>query len=386
MMSRREGFALVATMLAMLVVGAIVTGGFYAASQESQITRSLSHADDALSIAETGMNQEMASTLFRSLDSIAIGTTRTNPSQAVTVNSVVKGNYVTKITRLTTSTFVFQSDAQVIRGGRNVGAGRTLATMARVRTADFDNQAAVVIYSDLRVGGSSEVDGTDQYPVEWTGQDCPPLTGGTAAVVTNPGTTIETMGGGVINGTISRQTLSAGTFTVFGDLTWNDLVAMAEKRYPTDETVNPVAVWSGTSCTTSIRDNWGQPLIITNPCFNYAPIIYAAQDLHISSSNRGQGILLVEGNLDISGGFTFHGVVVVKGRLTITGTGGHINGTAMAYGGGDLDSVSSVMGNALLQYSSCSIDRAVKNNSAFSRAVPIYHRSWMDMTAIKGGN
>jgi hypothetical protein len=386
MKSRRQGFALVATMLAMLVVGAIVTGGFYAASQESQITKSLGHGDDALSVAETGLNQTMATVLFRSLDSIPLGTTRTNPVAAVSVNSNVRGNYITHITRVSNSLFVFRSDAQVVRGGYVVGGGRSLATMARVRTADFDNQAAVVIYGDLTVGGNSEVDGADQYPTEWVTSGCPPLTGSSAAVLTNPGTTIQTTGTGDINGNISRESLTSGTFNVFGDITWNDLVAMAEKRYPTSQTENPVPNWSGTTCNRSVRSNWGMPLDPTNPCFNYFPIIHVGQDLRISSSNRGQGILLVEGNLEISGGFTFYGIVVVKGQIRITGTGGHINGTAMVFGGGELDSVSAIFGDALLQYSSCSIERAVLNNAAFSRAVPIMHRSWMDLTAIQGGN
>lgn len=384
MNSRREGFALVVTMLAMLVVGAIVSGGFYAASQESQITKSLSHAEDAFQIAEAGLNTTMATTSARSLDSIAVNGFRNVGPVNITVNANVRGRYSVRISRVGEEMFVFESTANVLRGGRNVGAERKLASAGRLRHVDFDNQAAVVVYGDLTVGGNSEVDGLDSAPFQWAGEDCPPLTTGTSAVLTNPGTTIATQGSGDIDGPITNAVLNAGTFTVFGDLTWNDLVAMRDKYYPTSQTVNPAPSVSLTVCN-PILNNWGDPLNPVSPCFNYMPIIHVGQNLRISSSGSGQGILLVEGDLEISGGFTFYGVVVVKGEIRITGTGGHINGTAMVFGGGSLDSSSAIYGNALLAYNSCAIERAVLNSQA-QRAVPIRHRSWVDATAVQDGN
>jgi hypothetical protein len=150
--------------------------------------------------------------------------------------------------------------------------------------------------------------------------------------------------------------------------------------------VNPAPVWDIVRRRRkTVLNNWGHPEDPTNPCFNYFPIIYAAQDMHIQSGGFGQGILLVEGNLQIDGGFNFYGVVVVLGTIKIQGTGGHIFGTTMVFGDGDASATNATFGNSELRYSSCAIERAMLN-SPLARAVPIKHRSWMDISAISGGN
>jgi hypothetical protein len=68
---------------------------------------------------------------------------------------------------------------------------------------------------------------------------------------------------------------------------------------------------------------------------------YCESDLHISSTQRGAGILLVVGNLSISGSFRFDGMVIVLGNLTMSGSaminGGVVQGprgTSIMLGGG----------------------------------------------------
>ena len=386
--ARREGFALAATILAMLVVGAIVTGGFYAASQEGQVARSLSGAEDALYIAETGLNQAMATTNATQYNQILINGSVTRSAVNVSVGSTVIGNYVIKISRVDNYMFLIESTGTQTRGGRYAGASRKVAAMARLRVADFDNQAAVMIYGNLSVGGTSDIDGGDTFPAGWVGQGCTAMSTGTSAVLTNPTTTVTTSGSGSISGPVTRQTLTSGNFTVFGDMTWPELVAMRDIHFAGGGTVGPQPATTGSPlrCNTALIDNWGDPSSPTSPCFNYFPIIYSSGNLRISSSDVGQGILLVDGELDISGGFTFYGVVIVTGEIKMTGTGGHVNGTSMVFGGGQLGSTSSTVGNSLLQYSSCAIERATMNNNALARAVPIHHRSWIDLSAVTGGN
>lgn len=382
--ARREGFALAATILAMLVVGAIVTGGFYAASQEGQVTRSMAGADDAMYIAETGLNYALGTEGMRSLDSIGINRSRTRSATNVVVSGQTIGNYVVTAYRMNELLYFVQSVGTQTRGGRYAGATRTVGSAVRVRTADFDTESAVVVFGDLDLRGTSDVNGTDTYDSSWTGQGCT-TDPTTSAIVTNPETTITTDRRTTITGPITRETLDAGDFTVFGDLTWNEVASMAVSPYNNlSGTMGPQPYTISGRCDTSRADNWGSSSP-SHVCFNHFPILYARGDLHISSSGYGQGILLVEGDLTISGGFTFNGVVVVLGTIIMTGTGGHVNGTTMAFGGGDFDSVSDLRGDSLLQYSSCSIERAVLNNSSLSRAIPIRHRAWIDLSAVRGG-
>jgi hypothetical protein len=382
MQSRREGFALAATILAMLVVGAIVTGGFYAASQEGQVARSTSSGDDALFIAEAGMTTTYNQANAVVLNAMALNSTRTNAATNVSVGTQVLGNYVTTVSRVADRLFVINSTGTVTRGGRYAGATHRVSSLARLRIADFDNTTAVLSYGNMNVQGNSEIDGTDFYPSSWTGVGCT-TDPSSVAIITNPTTTIAVGNSAVITGDSIRTNLYPADFQVFGDLTWNDLVAMKDKTV--SGTVGPAPVVAGGLCSIAVADNWGSS-DPTNACYSYFPILYAPGNLNISSSSEGQGILLVEGDLDITGGFTFYGIVVVKGQIRMPGTGGHVNGTTLVYGDGNLTNTSSTRGNSLLQYSSCAIKRALINNTNLTRLVPIMHRSWMDLSAVSGGN
>ena len=160
---------------------------------------------------------------------------------------------------------------------------------------------------------------------------------------------------------------------------------MATITFSGGTTIGPGPDESGGVCNTGNTENWGNPILATSACYSYYPIIHASGDLHITSSSVGQGILIVDGDLDLTGGFTFYGVVVVLGTVRSTGTGGHINGSVFAYSGGDLGSTSTTLGNSLVQYSSCAIDRAVLGTNKLARAYPVYNRSWFDYSNVVNG-
>jgi Tfp pilus assembly protein PilX len=79
--------------------------------------------------------------------------------------------------------------------------------------------------------------------------------------------------------------------------------------------------------------------------------VYVESDLHLSGSVTGGGLLLVNGNFDITGQFTWYGLVVTLGDFKFSGGGAgiHIYGGVMAQGN---VSGSSVGGQADIFYSS----------------------------------
>jgi len=133
-------------------------------------------------------------------------------------------------------------------------------------------------------------------------------------------------------------------------------------------------------CNTANPRNWGDPVNPKGVCGNHFPVIYAAGNLGIQSSAYGQGILLVDGDLEFSGGYEFHGPVIVRGVVTTSGTGGHFIGGVIAANVNNLEA--SVTGNALVQYSSCTVQRALLNNAALAIARPLAQRSWVDMSNV----
>lgn len=388
--SRREGFALAGAVVAMLVVGAIVTGGFYAANQHSQVARSSYFGDLALYIAETGLDATIGNTSARTLSNMALNSSTTVYSNvAVSYGGTQVGSYTTIITRTSTSLFIVRSTGTVSIGGAQSGATHTLASIVRLRMADFDNNTAMQVYGDLNVGGTAEVEGSDTYRSNWAGDGC--TRSSSSAVTAQPGASITTSGRGEIDGAVTRQRMTAANFTVFGDMTWDEVKAMATKTYAPGAQLSQIAAnctpsscAAGSVCNTNVLNNWGAPEALnTNPCYGYFPIIYAQGDLGISANGSGQGILLVEGNLRITSQFDFYGPVVVKGTMDVGAGGSTITGSVFAFGGGTLGADNSIAGNTEVQYSSCAISRAVLGATGLSRGVPIKNRSFFDLTNVQ---
>jgi len=138
-------------------------------------------------------------------------------------------------------------------------------------------------------------------------------------------------------------------------------------------------------CNSGITDNWGTPLKPDGVCGTYFPIIYAEGDLEIAANEMGQGVLLVEGDLDISGTHIFYGPVIIRGTLWASGggTGGHFYGGVVA-ANVVLES-SRITGNAVIEYSSCAVTRAILNNPNLTRARPLEDRSWVDLSSVISG-
>jgi hypothetical protein len=186
-------------------------------------------------------------------------------------------------------------------------------------------------------------------------------------------------------------TMTSDSLLAFGDLLFDDLVALADIRLPDRTKIRqlaPDSVDMGGGdyvCDSSLEDNWGTPDTPGGACGNYFPVIYAAGDLEIAANEHGQGILLVEGDLNISGTHIFYGPVIIKGTLWASGggTGGHFYGGVIA--ANVVLEETRITGNAVVEYSSCAVSRAVLNNSSLTRVRPIEDRSWVDLSSVVGG-
>jgi hypothetical protein len=67
---------------------------------------------------------------------------------------------------------------------------------------------------------------------------------------------------------------------------------------------------------------------------DYNIVYVKGGDLHLSGSNQGGGLLLVEGSLLVSGAFTWYGMAIVLGDINFTGGGDgiHVYGGVMSHG------------------------------------------------------
>lgn len=367
-----RGFALAVAIFALVVIAALIVGIFFAAGQEMKVGLNSRTSVRALGASEAGLNTTVANWQTGTWNALAVG-----DSAAVTPATLAGngGSYTGWVRRLSSQLFLIRSTGA---DPQNT-AQRTLAAFVRLQMIDMDFNAALTVRGNTSIGGSSLLDGRDESPDQWS--ECP-----TTGLDTLPGLTIPTTSGSNIDmdniegepQVVQDPTINDSTFFKYGDLTWDDLVAMATKVYPTGD-VGPLnqigPVGSTTACTTTGYQNWGDPhrSAATAGCWNYFPIIYVNGDLKVTGG-FGQGILLVAGDMDISGGAEFYGPAIIRGSLRSTGTGGHFLGGVMA-ANVDLES-NTVLGNSLISYSSCALETALRGSSPGRL---IRERSWVEV-------
>jgi hypothetical protein len=390
MRTKRTGFALPAALLALVIVAALVTGGFLAASHEDQASLSTRFADQAFLVAERGM-QDVLGVKTRQFfdDSIgAIGDSVVLGPDTTAIGQLL-ARYTVTVKRLDTRIYFMTSEGEVLSGGRYAGAKRKLGQVIRTSYFEFPMDHALKSRTTIEFKGSSSLSGIDSVPAGWT--DCADLGSKTGAIAADTAT-VSFTGSAHEEGTppdtsVPSAEMTDSSFFNWGDLTYDNLAAVADKVLTAGGTYSSIGpVSSGGVCQTSYIENWGAPEDPSDPCAFYYPIIYAPGDVHLSGGLGGQGILLVDGNLSISGGFQFAGVVIVKGALIASGSGNKIAGSVDVYGASDSVSVigeaSKGTGKSRLKFSSCAVQRAALYNQKLARAYPLKERSFIDLSGI----
>jgi hypothetical protein len=113
---------------------------------------------------------------------------------------------------------------------------------------------------------------------------------------------------------------------------------------------------------------------VITQCQSYFPIIYRNGNLRVQDG-RGQGVLLVEGNFEVRGNFEFNGIVIVRGELSTQGTGNKITGAVLAQNA-ELGDETTIIGNPVINYSACAVERALVGNASLK---PLVERSWAQL-------
>lgn len=375
----RKGFALPLALGSMVVIGMILAGVFFAATQENRVGRNTVNQERAFRAAEFGVNNTYSAWNNQTMNALAQGGVTT-----IVHDSSAKGWIDTiRVTRLNDNSYWLVSTAY--SGSGLTQARHRTSSAIRMGYPQINFLAALTVRGAIKIGGSSLTTGVDTPPPGW---DCPPPGPTRAGVATNDSTNINYSGCNNLSCVIgSPQILQnaalADTATFFNygaDANWASLTSMATLNYTGSWTLNGIgpAYNAAGACNTAISTNWGDPNRATpaGKCEGYFPIIYFAgggNTVHITGG-VGQGILLVDGDLVVDGGFQWFGPVIARGHVTTQGTGGHFNGAVMA---ADVDlEQNTVLGNAIIDYSSCTISEALVGSGIPKR---IKGRAWADM-------
>ena len=374
-----RGFALPMVMIALVLIGALISGAYFLSQQEFRTGRSTLTEQGAFAVAEYGMGSAIKNWDRQQNVDMAIGGMR-GPDTVRMAN----GNFaVIRISRLNEFTFWAVSEGFAANGNVQQAARRRINEALRIAYPTFNIRGALTVRGQVEVQGSSKVNGNDSIPSQWSTYGVCPPPGSAMPGVAAPDTTQVCSGTCPGTGAYriygnppeAQDPVAADTNTYFkyGDQNWQTLTAKADVQLPGGN-YKPQPNGTSTSCNMADPLNWGDPFR-TTACDDYFPIIYVKGSLSLQANSYGQGILLVEGDMQLAGGFEFNGIVIVRDDIKTTGTGNKISGAVFA-GNTYTSDNSSIAGNAEIKYSSCAIDRATKASAALVRAK---QRGWAEI-------
>jgi hypothetical protein len=365
-----RGIALAVAMFALVVVGALVAGAFYVGTQEQRGGDNQYRLSQSLGIAEAG-----APELIRQWDNDSFNVLRVFPAdtyklgtRATAGNTGAFGGSVWKLNRNLYLIDVDGRDNETRSGGaafrrRGGGARQRVGVLARIRPLQIPAGASLTTQGNITMGGNAAVNGADQTP-NATWSTCAPPDTTQAGITTTPGGTVTGSGNNwSVTGDPPLENdaaIDSTTFTQFGDVSWAMLASQANITLPAGTyTTEPVVDGAG-RCNKAVLTNWGDGVNRAAPCGSYFPIVHVVGDLKLNNT-QGQGVLLVDGNLEVQGSYQWFGVVIVRGSLKTAGggaTAAHFWGAVIARNV-DLD-VNSLSGKATLNYSKCAIMQALE--------------------------
>ena len=381
-LSARKGLALPMAIGSIVLIGMILAGVFFTATQENRVGRNTITQERAFRAAEYGLNNAYANWNNSTMNKLANGGVAT-----IVDNNSARGFIDTvNVTRLNTQTYMLVSTGYA--GTGSTQARHRTTNVIRLNFPAISVLAALTLRGAMKLGGSSFIEGTDTPPTGWT--DCGPTTAQQPGIAATSGdsSTISLSGcknfkcvdGNPDVKVDPRAGVDSTYFNYGNGITWATLTAAATVSMPASSVGGApgATTTAGGGCKTSDNMNWGDPYRHTpaGACESYFPIVYISDstgNTHLTGGS-GQGVLLVDGDLQVEGGFEWYGPVIVKGHLTTQGTGGHFNGAVMA---ADVDlELNSVLGNALITYSSCAVADAM-----IGAAIPkkLTQRSWSEM-------
>jgi hypothetical protein len=391
-----RGMALALAIVALVIVGALVAGAFFSATQEQRAGSNTRGGLQALGAAEEGgyevidnWSGNISNYNTRHIypypgggDSLALGLGYPSSWTGAAHATGVYGGYLYKLNGelymvdMTGRDSTGATNAALVQSG---GGGRMrLGLIARIRTLQFETPAALTTGNGDAVGGNSVINGTDQSPAGWPA--CGPLDSTRAGIRASSGNPVTISGKATVIGTppvLIDTSVHPSSFTTFGGTSYSQLAAQATITLPVQNfatLIQPV-VTSG-QCDHSVQTNWGDGLNPTQPCGTYFPIVHiTGAGTTIINGQQGQGILLVDGNLSVQGGFQWFGITIIQGSLKTAGGGSsvaHFFGATLVRDSVAVGTI--VTGSANILYSTCAIVRALEMTQP---AALMRSRSWV---------
>jgi len=365
MVRSERGIALALVLMALVVAGALIAGALLGGTQEQRVADNTRNAEQAFGAAEIGTYEvvRMWSPSTMSFHGL-VGT-----DSILVADSLAPwktGRYKGTVYKLNNDLYLIDVTGRDSVGLRprirgDVPARSRQALIVRVRPFTFPSPAGVAAITTgaagITVSGSSVVSGYDSIPPTWIG--CPPADSAIGILSSGPINSIRE--GSVSGAPATKQdgTVADSTFRHFQDVTYSQLAGLATVTLAAGSYGSGPVVANGV-CAIGNPLNWGDG-DHTQPCGGYFPLVRVAGDATLTGT--GQGVLLIDGDLNVAGKFQWFGAVIVQGAMKAAG-GGNVEtkvwGIALLNGGID---ESKIGGKVHFQYSKCALTQALEGTS-----------------------
>lgn len=370
-----HGIALVVAIFAMVIIGALVASAFFIGMQETRVGRNTIRLQQALAAAEEGVTQRVALWNPSVTNRITIG-------DSLAFSGTVSGNagwYRGYVFRLDSMIYLVSAEGF----SEDSTARQRVGMLTRLRPVEINIRASLETQGQVNANGTVTIKGEDQNPANWS--MCSSPTDTLPGVLTPEADSVSEQGATDITGSpdvAEDGSINDSTLTHFGDTYFDDLASVASIYLSGGGNVQAVPSATGGVCNTGVQTNWGEPLYVavkgTQPvtaCQSYYPVVFSNGNLTVNG-RRGQGVLIVKGDLNIQGGFEWHGPILVKGTVSFAGTGNKVYGGIVAANVITANDDNSITGTADIVYSGCAIAQATAFGAV---AWPLDERAWVNI-------
>ncbi|MGD2215251.1 MAG: hypothetical protein PVJ64_00790 [Gemmatimonadales bacterium] len=397
-LAEQGGFVLPIVIFGLMLMGTMTVAALLTAGDESRSGRAMRESTGAFYAAEAGLNW-----VYANWDTVK--------ADADTLSG---GNHVDFGWRTLSNgdsyravIYRWDEGAQPIyqlvvegRSGGVLGSRRKLSYMLTSDPAGPGEgyklglccDAPVLVRGDADVKDNSVVSGYDEHPAGWADADvCSDSLYDKPGLIIQETDSVNLSSGGSVIGDpplLEDTGIDDGYFSQFGDLSWEEVKAMAEivigepgssdsydagdiyPRYTTDPMTGELL------CDTSHPYNWGSP-DPNDPCFNHFPVVLVQGDVDLQDSVYAQGIFITDfwtdslgvrhgSELDLEDDVVYNGLILGKGCVEVQRLA-NMHGAVFADGvwgnvlcGGD--DTFDINDEGYMTWSQCAVDRALYNS------------------------
>lgn len=374
-----RGMALPLAVFALVIIGALVAGIFFTGRVEQRSGSNSAASAQAFEAAEAGVARIRSTWTTTAYNAMPVGGT------AIVGRTALGGKsaFAADLQRISRETFLLRVQGEqfssTTQSDANLLASRMVARLLKIDPVNVSVRSALLARGDVTVRGSAQLSGGNTDPPTWTGGICETNTDTLPGIVTSGDVTVTGMDA-EIAGDPPYEEFASGLDDSTFMRPYEEMKPAADillnggnfSPLPTVDLADP------TTCDRTSMLNWGEPLGGTGagiiaPCQDYFPIIYSRNNLRLSSG-RGQGILLVDGDLDLAGNFVFNGIIIVKGTFESSHGTNVVHGAVLA-SNATLEDMT-LAGTPTVNYSACAVERALRGAADVS---PLAGRGWVQL-------